>query len=202
MSIKNPLPAHDEDYQFFEGEITFKTEKRHKGGHLQKYMYKDCCNHELKNTFMRNFQFLNLSETEKQCLTREKRSLIYSIININCKQLQNDAKEMVKKIKKSKDFCISIQAEGYGSFVCLTAIYLGTLPTNKEINFNLTCCPLKLFPESLIQNNENIKHFQQRISLNWKEDCWTKEIKSLRDFPEHCGDFELIYDPDQAYFVA
>lgn len=132
---------------------------------------------EFTETFMSNFQELDLSEREKKSLSRAHRSLINQYKKISPFSLNKDKNNLLQAICESDEKTITVEASEYGAYICLAAAYSGKLPSNKKIKFVLSSSPIALFPKSFIKSNELPNNCE--IVYCIKSEHWFDEYESL-----------------------
>ena len=132
---------------------------------------------------MNNFKTLKFSECEKRELSAVHRQIIKQYQNLKKSEISKIAKSLIRSIKSTKSDKITIEASHAGTFICLAAIFSGKLPKNKEICFHLTSSPIRLFPQSFVED----KHAAHAVSvsLNNKQGCWMHQLKSLHQSPNY-----------------
>lgn len=130
----------------------------------------------LYDTMMANFLHLNFSLEEKKQLSRSHRQMLNYYRHINLFSLNSDAKNLISAINQSKEKRFVIEANNYGAYVCLAALYSGKLPENKKIEFILENAPLALFPKAFIKAEPKMQH---KVVFRLSEDCWLSSFSSL-----------------------
>ena len=131
----------------------------------------------LADTMMASFDHLNLTTEEKKNLSRSHRKLLNFYKNVSLFSLKIDSKRLIDEINDSKKTHFIIEANHYGAYVCLAALYSGKLSSYKKIEFILEKAPLALFPKAFFkaEPNTNIHKVIFRLS----EDCWVSPFSSL-----------------------
>lgn len=162
--------------------INFKGKIQFVGGKstLMKYddpIFKEGFEENLCDTMMASFLHLNFSHEEKKQLSRTHRKLINYYKHISPFSLNADAKQLIAAINKSSDSHVVIEANHYGAYVCLAALYSGKLSHDKKIEFFLEKAPMALFPKAFMKTEpENNIH---KIVFRLSEDCWLSPFSSL-----------------------
>lgn len=134
-------------------------------------------NESITDTMMSSFEHLNFSTEEKKNLSRTHRKLLNSYRRINLFSLKLDAQKLINEINHSKQTHIKIEANDYGAYICLAALYSGNLPADKKIEFILENAPLALFPKSLLKSEPTSN--KHKITFRLNNDCWIRPFKSL-----------------------
>lgn len=129
-----------------------------------------------EETMMSAFDFINFSPEEKKHLSKKHRDLLSKYRYINPFALNADAQEFIEQIKLCKSKKIKIEANDYGAYICLAALYSGKFPEDKIIEFVFEKSPLALFPQSLLKRQKENPH---KIVLKLTDDCWLKPFNSL-----------------------
>lgn len=172
------------------GDIVLKKVGRNRSLRHIKYAFPDA-DIPLCSTLMSSFSHLNLSAEEKTKLTQEYRKELRSYQELKGKEIEKARKELVTALKKHKDDTIVIQAQEFGVYVCLAAIFSGDLPCNVDWRFELNEFALPLFPENLIKNKAACQSYE--IALKFSSDGWISLFPSLRKIPHFMGP---QFDPD------
>ncbi|MFG1499852.1 hypothetical protein ABMA70_06530 [Halobacteriovorax sp. XZX-3] len=131
---------------------------------------------------MTNFTHLNFSENEKRLLTAKNRKDIFKFENLNTKELERYAGDLLSLIKKVKSDRIQIETCNAGTFICLALIYSGKIPSHLDVHFKLHGSPLRLFPRILAKHK--IPKHNISISL-CNTDSWVQEFRSLQMKPKY-----------------
>lgn len=129
-----------------------------------------------EQTFLSSFQNLNFTPEEKKHLSKRHRELLNSYRQINPFALNADALKLVEQISHCKASKLKIEANDYGAYICLAALYSGKLPQDKTIEFYFEKSPIALFPKTLLKNQVCSSH---KIIFRLSEDCWLKPFSSL-----------------------
>jgi hypothetical protein len=162
--------------QNFKGKIFFSPETHAEKKTLMSY-YTEPLEASFDQTIMSAWDFLNFSDAEKKQLSNNHRKLLNRYRHINPFALNVDAQELIEHINKCKIENMVIEAQDYGAYICLAALYSGKLATNKKIEFQFTKSPLALFPKTMLKTApKNIKH---KIVFNMKENCWLTPFSTL-----------------------
>jgi hypothetical protein len=132
---------------------------------------------KLCDTMMASFESMQFSTEEKKHLSRNHRKLINYYRHISNLSLESDAKQLVLAINHSKQTQFVIEANHYGAYVCLAALYSGKLSSDKKIEFILEKAPLALFPESFMKFEP--KNPLHKVIFHLSEDCWLSPFSSL-----------------------
>lgn len=143
----------------------------------------------MDQTFMRKFNMLKLTKEEKINLSTIDRQIIYYYRSIDCSKLEFLAKKFMEKISKLQERKISIRAENFGAYICLTSLFSGNLPQNKIIHFELSNVPLSLFPKKLlpVSGIENVEVGSHSVVFDYERDSWIAPFKSLHNCPQIDG---------------
>lgn len=160
----------------FKGKIQFVGEKTS----VIKYAspsFKEGFEENLCDTMMASFLSLNFSAEEKKHLSRSHRKMINYYRHINPFSLKTDANQLVSTINQSKQNHFVIEANHYGAYVCLAALYSGKLSEDKKIEFILEKAPLALFPKSFMKSEP--KDRLHKVVFHLSEDCWLSPFSSL-----------------------
>lgn len=139
--------------------------------------FKEGFEENLCDTMMASFENLNFSTEEKKQLSRSHRKMINYYRHISPFSLNADAKQLVMAINQSNKTSVVIEANHYGAYVCLAALYSGKLSENKKIEFILEQAPLALFPKALMKSEP--KDRIHKVVFNLSEDCWLSPFSSL-----------------------
>ncbi len=129
-----------------------------------------------EQSMMSAFDFLNFSAEEKKHLSKRHRNLLNSYRQINPFALNADAQKLIDQITSCHGNKLKIEANDYGAYICLAALYSGKLPENKSIEFYFEKSPLALFPKTLLKGQLAQAH---KIVFRLSEDCWLKPFSSL-----------------------
>lgn len=127
-------------------------------------------------SMMCSFDFLNFSAEEKKRLSKKHRDLLSSYRQINPFALNADAQTFIDQINACKGKKIKVEANDYGAYICLAALYSGKLAEDKVIEFIFEKSPLALFPQTLLKRQKDYPH---KVVLKIGEDCWLKPFSSL-----------------------
>ncbi len=130
-----------------------------------------------EETIMSSFDYLNFSSDEKKNLSSKHRKILNKYRHINQFALSADAHKLVTELEKNKSPNIVIEANDYGVYICLAALYSGKLPLNKKIEFHFKSSPLALFPKSLLKRVS--KSLPHKIVFHVKENCWLSPFSTL-----------------------
>ncbi|MDD0851551.1 hypothetical protein HBN50_00530 [Halobacteriovorax sp. GB3] len=139
--------------------------------------------HSMQDTLMYNFKDQGFCESEKRALSQPIREKLFQYKHINPKQIQKYANQLVKEINQLDQDIIRIEASEVGAFICLAAMFSGKLSKQKDIYFELSSFPVKLFPRELVKKTSEGHAHHINICLN--EDCWLKPFQTLRECPEY-----------------
>ena len=126
---------------------------------------------------MSSFDYLNFSNDEKKNLSSKHRKILNQYRHINQFALSSDAHKFISEIEKNKSSKLIIEANDYGVYICLAALYSGKIPTNKKIEFHFKSSPLALFPKSLVKKDH--KSSSHKIVFHLKENCWLSPFSTL-----------------------
>lgn len=129
------------------------------------------------DSMMASFEKLNFSAEEKKHLSRSHRKMINYYRHISPFSLNTDAKQLILAINQSKESSVVIEANNYGAYVCLAALYSGKLSADKKIEFILEKAPLALFPKAFMKSEPKNSH--HKIVFRLSEDCWLSPFSSL-----------------------
>ncbi|MCB9061321.1 MAG: hypothetical protein H6622_07355 [Halobacteriovoraceae bacterium] len=159
------------------GQITV-IESKHERIRPFKYHFEELSsNIDVSKTLMSEFEELNLKRKEKELLTRRHRKVLASFKNLSSQTLVMNAKEFSHFLRTLKDDKIVVKADGIGTFICLTAILLGIIPKELEIEFILSETPIKLFPDNLCSNNNQSS--SHKITLKIPHNSWIYPFDTL-----------------------
>ena len=131
----------------------------------------------LADTMMSSFENLKLSPDEKKQLSRTHRKLLNCYRHLNPFSLNMHAQKLIHEINHSKQTNIVVEANHYGAYICLAALYSGKLSEKKHVEFILEKAPLTLFPKALIKSEPKASLHSAIFNLN--EDCWLSPFSSL-----------------------
>jgi hypothetical protein len=160
----------------FKGKILFSPLDHAEKKTLMSY-YSEGIEAGFEQTIMASFDFLNFSAEEKKNLSARHRKMLNNYRQINPFALNVDAKELIEQITKCKDSHLVIEANDYGAYICLAALYSGKLPSNKKIEFHFQAAPLALFPKNFLKNPPKDKN--HKIVFSVTENCWLSPFRSL-----------------------
>ncbi len=152
------------------------SKKRQKKAPLLKFET-SLFNPEFTETFMSNFECLNLSDKDKKELSREKRKLINQYQKLSPFNLNKDKNKLIDAIESSKESTIRIEASEYGAYICLAAAYSGKLPKDKIITFVLSSSPIALFPKSFLKDKDLSNQIE--IIYELKSEHWFDNFECL-----------------------
>ena len=128
-------------------------------------------------SMMASFDTLNLTVKEKQKLSLQHRNKLSRFKNINLFVLNRDSKKLIEQINNYPDNKLVIEANDYGAYVCLAALYSGKLSNQKSIEFVLEKSPIALFPNNFIKcQPHNTDH---KVSFKVSADSWLAPFSSL-----------------------
>lgn len=164
----------------FKGKILFLNSKTSRKNTYLKYnhpSFKDGFEDNLTDTMMASFDHLNLTAEEKKILSRSHRKMLNYYRHLSPFSLNMDAKKLISEINQSKQTHIKIQANHYGAYICLAALYSGKISSEKSVEFILESAPLALFPKAFIKSVPKISHHKVTFCLG--EDCWLTPFSSL-----------------------
>ena len=164
----------------FKGKIQFVGARASEKSTLMKYddpIFKEGFEDNLADTMMASFENLKLTADEKKQLSRSHRKLLNYYRHINPFSLNMDAKKLILEINQSKQTHVVIEANHYGAYICLAALYSGKLSKDKKIEFILEKAPLALFPKTLIKAEP--KDRVHKVVFNVSEDCWLSPFSTL-----------------------
>jgi hypothetical protein len=162
------------------GKILFVDPKASKK--LSTYSYQDPydnkgCEERLCDTTIGNFKNLNLTHDEKTRLSLTHRKILNYFRNLSPFAINSDAKKLVQEINQSKKQHIVIEAQYYGVYVCLAALYSGLISDKKRVDFILELAPLALFPNSLVKKEPHID--THKVVFKLSDDSWLTPFESL-----------------------
>ncbi|MBP9681481.1 MAG: hypothetical protein KBD76_08755 [Bacteriovorax sp.] len=132
---------------------------------------------DLADSMMSSFDHLHLSVEEKKCLSRLHRKMLNYYRHLSPFSLRVDAEKLIDQINQSKENKLLIEAQEYGAYVCLAALYSGKLSANKKVEFILEQAPLALFPRNFIKAEPKPEH--HKVTFRLSEDCWLSPFSSL-----------------------
>ena len=130
-----------------------------------------------EQTIMASFDFLNFSVEEKKQLSTKHRKMLNNYRQLNPFALNLDAKNLIDQISTCKNDSIIIEAQDYGAYICLAALYSGKLPSNKKIEFRFQSAPLALFPKTFLKKLP--KNLDHKIVFKVTENCWLYPFTTL-----------------------
>lgn len=162
--------------------INFKGKIQFVGGKtsVMKYSepsFKEGFEENLYDTMMASFENINFSAEEKKQLSRTHRKMINYYRHISPFSLNTDAKLLIAAINQSKENHVVIEANHYGAYICLAALYSGKLSEHKKIEFILEKAPLALFPKAFMKTEP--KDRLHKVIFHLSEDCWLSPFSSL-----------------------
>jgi hypothetical protein len=162
------------------GKILFVDPKASKK--LSTYSYQDPydnkgCEERLCDTTIGNFKNLNLTHDEKTRLSLTHRKILNYFRNLSPFAINSDAKKLVQEINQSKKKHIVIEAQYYGVYVCLAALYSGLISDEKRVDFILELAPLALFPKSLVKKEPHVNI--HKVVVKMSDDSWLAPFESL-----------------------
>ena len=160
----------------FKGKIMFSPEAHGEKKKLMSY-YAEPLETDFDQMIMASWEFLNFSQEEKMQLSTKHRKVLNSYRQINPFALNVDAQELIEQIKKCKSNHMVIEANDYGAYICLAALYSGKLPPNKKIEFQFAASPIALFPKIMLKNAP--KTNAHKIVFNVQENCWLSPFSTL-----------------------
>ncbi len=131
----------------------------------------------LTDTMMSSFDSLNLSPEEKKNLSRSHRRMLNCYRHLNPFTLNHDSRKLINEINQSNQSSMVIEANQYGVYVCLAALYSGKIASDKKIEFILEHAPLALFPSTFIKSQPKSSHL--KITFRLTDDSWLVPFKSL-----------------------
>lgn len=152
--------------------------------HSKKKLKKKLINYEtpteaqdFTEIIMSSFHFLSLNKGEKKMLSGAHREMINQYRNLNLLLLSDDARRFIETLKIIHHEHLIIEAEGYGAYICLAALYSGHFPFNKKIEFKFSSSPLALFPKAMIRSMPIVR--EVKINFSVEEDSWLKPFATL-----------------------
>lgn len=164
----------------FKGKIQFLGLKATEKNSLMKYAnptFREGFEENLADTMMASFENLNLTTVEKKQLSRSHRKMLNYYRHLNPYSLTVDAEKLILEINQSKQSHVVIEANHYGAYICLAALYSGKLSQDKNIEFLLEKAPLALFPRAFIKS-EPIDRLH-KVVFHLSEDCWLSPFSTL-----------------------
>jgi hypothetical protein len=166
--------------KLFKGKIKIKNSKKPKKSLDFKFETKDF---SIDQVVMGNFCNIGFDEHEKRDLSCTHRQIIKHYQTLDPKTLKKYSAELIKSIKETNSDRIDIEASDAGTFICLTAIYSGRLPKNKEIFFHLSSSPIQLFPKTLVKS----KTAGHGVSISFCQagDSWLRAFHCLQKTPDY-----------------
>ena len=166
--------------KLFKGKIKILNSKKPKKSLDFKFETHDF---SIDQVVMGNFCNLGFNEHEKRELSAGHRQIIKSYQTISEKELRKYSNELIKYIKETNSDRIDIEANDAGTFICLTAIYSGRLPKNKDIFFHLSSSPIQLFPKSLVKK----KNAAHAVSISFCQigNSWLRSFQCLQKAPSY-----------------
>jgi len=166
--------------KLFKGKIKILNSKKPKRTLDFKFETQDF---SIDQVVMGNFCNLGFNESEKRDLSAGHRQIIKRYQTINEKELKRYSNELIKFIKETNSERVDIEASDAGTFICLTAIYSGKLPKDKEIFFHLSSSPIQLFPKALVKS----KTAAHAVSINFCQvgNSWLRSFNCLQKAPDY-----------------
>lgn len=140
-------------------------------------VFKEGFEESLTDTMMTSFHHLKLTAMEKKQLSRSHRKILNYYRHLNPFSLNQDAKKLVLEINQYQDAHVVIEADQYGAFICLAALYSGKISEEKRIEFILKDSPLALFPKVLAKKEP--KENLHKIIFRLSESSWLEPFNSL-----------------------
>ncbi|MDO9184149.1 MAG: hypothetical protein Q7U04_17175, partial [Bacteriovorax sp.] len=89
--------------------------------------FKEGFEESLTDTMMASFESFKLTAEEKKQLSRSHRKMLNYYRHLNLFSLNVDAKKLITEINQSKQTHVVIEANHYGAYICLAALYSGKL---------------------------------------------------------------------------
>ncbi len=136
---------------------------------------------DFEDTLMKHFKSLGLNGQERGQLSLNHRKEICAYKNVDQRSLSGAIKNLCKKINEEPADHIIIEADDFGSYVCLATIFSGKINSNKVIHCELYNVPIKLFPPNLIPNK--FKNSNITVNINYEHEHWLTSFKTLHAFP-------------------
>ena len=164
----------------FKGKIQFLNTDSARKSNFLKYespLLSEGFQDNLSDTMMASFDHLNLTIEEKKCLSRMHRKMLNYYRHLSPFSLNLDAKKLIRQINESKENHFKIEADQYGAYICLAALYSGQLSVDKRVEFILEQAPLALFPKSFIKAEPKLTH--HKVTFRLSEDCWLSPFTTL-----------------------
>lgn len=164
----------------FKGTILFvgaKTSRKNAFLEYETPSFREGFEENITDTMMSSFDNLNLTAEEKKNLSRTHRKILNYYRHLSPFSLNLDAKKLIAEINQSKKTNIVIEANHYGAYVCLAALYSGKLSSDKKVEFILEKAPLALFPKTFIKTEPKIN--QHKVTFRLSENCWLSPFSSL-----------------------
>lgn len=137
------------------------------------------------------FENLNLTVAEKQKLSLGHRKKLNYFKHLNVFFLNQDAKKLIEQINDSEENDLVIEAQSYGAYICLAALYSGRISPEKKVEFIIEKAPLALFPKVLIKHMPNTKRL--KLTMLMSDDCWLAPFESLYTNEQIKCNFSKIY---------
>lgn len=155
---------------FFEGKIVFHFEKHEKTFEFKFSPQELCFQKVLVPIFLND---LNIPKSELKYLTKETRSLILKIKNVELDLLNVTCQDLAEEFKLYGQKVTKIEAYGVGSIVALS------LPI-KDIKVTCVDCPYTLLPQDIKRklpkkNKINFKYTDTFILKPFNSLCPTKD---------------------------
>lgn len=162
--------------------INFKGKIQFVGGKttVMKYddpVFKEGFEENLCDTMMASFEHMNFSAEEKKHLSRSHRKMINYYRHISPFALNAHANHLIAAINESKKSHVVIEANHYGAYICLAALYSGKLSPHKKVEFILAKAPIALFPKAFMKSEPVEK--LHKVIFQITDDCWLKPFSSL-----------------------
>lgn len=164
----------------FKGKVQFVGFSATEKNYQMKYnapSLKEGFQENLTDTMMASFENINFTTEEKKHLSRSHRKMLNYYRHLNLFTLNMDAQKLIQEINQSKQSSVVIEANHYGAYICLAALYSGKLSPDKKIEFILEKAPLALFPKVFIKSEP--KDRLHKVVFNMSEDCWLSPFTSL-----------------------
>jgi len=145
-----------------------------------------------EETFMRHFNTLGLNGQEKSQLSLKHRREMCAYKNVDQRSLKSAIKNLSKRINDDSSSEITIEADDFGSYVCLATIFSGEISTNKMVHFELNNIPLKLMSPQLLSGKINSANIT--VNINFEHGHWVTSFKTLHALPTGIElDHNIVY---------
>lgn len=150
----------------------------------------------MTDTFMCNFSDIGFSPEEKHQLTQQHRLELIHYRSLSLSEIEKKVNELIKQIKKIDSENIEIEANGFGAFLCLSAIVTNKLPKNKKYVFQLKEIPISIFPQEMVKSQTQYHNIFVAFSL--LEKGWLRHFNTLTRPPRFFEELNQVNDLENA----